>query len=132
MIEDKLDHLAATFVLEGDRTRARLEDSFAQTVRGLRIDGALARPFRPNAENYSGAGRLVGWSLRAVTADVTITFRDGRGVDSDPIATVVVAAGKSDNNSMPGAGVAFVDALYAEVTTAGGTIVGATWLGGPD
>jgi hypothetical protein len=132
MIEDKLEHLAATFVLEGERTRASLENAYAQTLRGTRIDGALARPFRPNAENYSGAGRLVGWSLRAVTADVTITFRDGRSVDADPIATVVIPVGKSDNNSMPGAGVAFVDTLYADVTTAGGTVVGATWLGGPD
>jgi hypothetical protein len=131
-VDDKIAAVAAQVTLESERTRTELADQFSQTVRGLRIDGALPRPFRTNAENYTAAGRLVGWSLRASGADATITFRDGHNTDADPIATVVIPAGKSDTTSAPGSGVSFVDALYAEVAPGSGTIVGAVWIGAVD
>jgi hypothetical protein len=133
LLEKKLDELAASVVTQADLTRARVEASTAETLRGVRLDGALSRPIRINAEVFSNAGRLVGWSLRVANSDVTITFHDGHSADGDPIATTVIKAGASDTVGLPGAGVAFVDALWAEVTftTPGPTVAltGATWIG---
>lgn len=135
LLEKKLDDLAASVVEQSAMTRARVEASTAETLRGVRLDGALSRPIRLNAEVFSNAGRLVGWSLRAVNSDATVTFHDGHSTDADPIATVIVksAGGPLDTVPLPGAGIAFVDALFAEVTfaTPGPTValIGAAWIG---
>jgi hypothetical protein len=64
-IEAKIEELAAGVASEGQRTRLELASALAESVRGQRIDGALPRPVRANASNYSAGGRLVGWSIRA-------------------------------------------------------------------
>lgn len=130
-IDEKIEHLAATVALEAALTRTELGAAFAQTLRGSRIDGALPRPLRANAINYGANGRLVGWSLRAVGADATITLHDGQSPDADPIATVVIPSGTSSTVGAPGSGIGFVDALYAEVATTG-SVVGALWIGAVD
>lgn len=133
-VEDKLDkkleHVVDTVTTESLRTRAELAAAFAESLRGSRLTGALARPIRANADSYGAGGRLVGWSLRSVTADVTVNFRDGRDTDADPIATEFIPAGTAKTVSMPG--VSFVDRLYTEVITAGGTVFGAVWIGATD
>jgi hypothetical protein len=129
-IEKKIEKVTETVTVEAARTRSELASTFATSLRGERLTGALPRPIRPNAVQYGTAGRLVGWSLRASAADVTVTFHDGRNADADPLATVVVPAGRSDTTAFPG--VSFVGELYAEVTTAGGTVTGAVWLGAVD
>lgn len=131
-IEEKLAHLAQVTALEAELTRSELAQQFTSTVRGLRIDGALPRQFRPGAVNYSSGGRLVGWSLRAVTADVIVTFHDGQDAFADVLGTTVIKAGTSETVCAPGAGVSFAEALFAEVSTAGGAIVGAVWIGAAD
>lgn len=133
-IDEKIEHLASTVVLESQLTRDQLGATFAQTLRGNRLDGALSRPLRVNAINYGANGRLVGWSLRAVAADVTVTLHDGQSTDADTIATVFIPSGTSSNVGTPGSGIGFVDALYAEVTlsVATGSVVGALWFGAVD
>jgi hypothetical protein len=132
-VEDKIEHLAATVALEGERTRAELATAFAQTQRGLRVDGALARPIVPNAVNYNSGRRLVGWSLRASAGDVVINLRDGHDAGGDVIGSIALAAGQSQTKTLMPAGVAFVEGLYVEATGAGAAaVVGALWIGAVD
>lgn len=132
-IEDKLEKVAAAVAAEGERTRLEIAAGLAETLRGLRIDGARYRPIIPNAVNDNAAGRLVGWSLRADDGPVVVTLHDGLSADADPIATIALAADTSDTATIMPAGVSYVDGLYAEVTTAnGGTVAGALWIGAVD
>lgn len=128
-IEDKLHHVAATVALEGERTRAAVSAGLEETQRGLRIDGAGYKPVAENRVNYNGARRLVGWSLRAVTADVVVNIRDGLNISGDPLASfTVTSAGAGSTVSLPTGGVAFTDGLFVETTTSGGgSLVGALW-----
>lgn len=129
-IEAKLEKVTETVTSEALRTRAELAASFEGSLRGERLTGSLPRPIRANAVNYGAPGRLVGWSLRAVTADVAVTFHDGRSAADDPLAVVVIPAGTSSTVSFPA--VSFTSELFAEVVTAGGTVTGAVWLGATD
>lgn len=129
-IEDKLQHLAATVVLEGDRTRAALAAGLEETQRGLRVDGAGYKPVAENRLNYNGTRKLLGWSLRATTADVVVTLHDGRDTSGDVIAAFVVQSAGAGSTTFLGGGVTFVEGLYVETTTAGGgSLTGAFWYG---
>ena len=79
----------------------------------------------------SGPGRLVGWSLHATTAPVTVTLRDSTTTDGDPIAIITVPAG-SDVTVPITPGVSFGYGLYADITTAGGVLTGSVWVAGED
>jgi hypothetical protein len=130
-IEEKLGELAAATVAEGEKTRTEMASALAQSVRGLRIDGARARPVSPNTLNVQTGGRLVGWSVRADGGTVQINFRDGRA-DGDVIAaTPLLAAGASDTHDAMPAGVAFAEGLYVEVTGTGAA-TGSSWIGAVD
>jgi hypothetical protein len=127
-IEDKLQHLAATVALEGDRQRSAMAAGLQETIRGLRVDGARNRPVVPNQVNHNGSGRLFGWSLRATGSDATVTLHDGRDANADIVATFTVqVAGPGSTVSLPGGGVGITEALFVEVS--GGAITGAVWLG---
>jgi hypothetical protein len=130
-IEEKLHHVAATVALEGERTRAALSVGLEETQRGLRVDGAGYKPVAENRVNYSGSRRLLGWSLRAATADVLVTLHDGRDTSGDVIAAFTVqSAGAGSTVPLPHGGVTFVEGLYVETTTTGGgTLTGAFWYG---
>lgn len=130
-VEDKIEHLAGTVALESERTRLELAEAFAQTQRGLRVDGALSRPIVPNAVNYGSGRRLVGWSLRATGGDVVVTLHDGHDASGDVIGTVCLADGQSETVTVMPAGVSFVEALYVE-TAGAGAPVGALWIGAVD
>jgi hypothetical protein len=129
IVEDKLKHVVDTVLLEGDRTRAAMSAGLAETQRGLRVDGAAYKPVAENRLNYNGSRQLLGWSLRAATADVVVTLHDGRDTSGDVIAAFTVqTAGPGSTVGLPGAGVSFVEGLYVETTTAGGgTLTGALW-----
>jgi hypothetical protein len=130
-IENKVEEIAGAVVLEGERTRSELAESFAKTMRGQRIDGALSRPVRPNAANYSARGRLVGWSVQATGGPVRIVVHDGLDAGGDVIAIVDLADQENQTQWMGPGGVAFVDGLYAECTGTG-TLTGAMWIGAVD
>lgn len=130
-VEDKIEHIAAAVSLEAERTRLEVAQAFAQTQRGLRIDGALARPIIPNAMNYLGGRRLVGWSVRAAGGDVTITLRDGHDASGEVIGTIALVAGQSETVTVMPAGVSFAEGLYVASTGAGAP-VGALWIGAVD
>lgn len=131
-VEDTLERLASTVALEGEKTRLEMAAGLAETQRGLRIDGARARQVVPNAVNDVAGGRLVGWSVRAVGGDVTLTFHDGHDAGGDVIAaTADLAAGASETHTAMPAGVSYVEALYIEVTGTG-TVTGAVWIGAVD
>jgi hypothetical protein len=130
-IEQKLADLAAATVSEGEKTRTEMAAALAQSVRGLRIDGARARPVVPNMMNVQTGGRLVGWSVRADGGTVQINFRDGRA-DGDVIAvTPLLAAGATSTEQAMPAGVAFAEGLYVEVTGTGAA-TGSAWIGAVD
>jgi hypothetical protein len=80
----------------------------------------------------SGPGRLVGWSLHAATAPVTLTLRDSTDAGGDPIAIVTVPAGGDVTVPVPAPGVSFGYGLYADITTAGGVLTGSVWIASED
>lgn len=131
-IEEKLGHLATAVAEDGQKTRLAFAQAMAETVRGLRVAGSLPRPIVGNAVNYSAAGRLVGWSVRAQGGEVVLNLYDGIAPDpSRYLGAIDLASGASQTVSMMPAGVSFVDSLYVESTGAG-TPVGAVWIGAVD
>lgn len=137
-IETKLEHLAATVALEGDRTRAEVAAGLAETQRGMRVDGAAYRPL-PVAGGlvYGGTRRLVGWAARETggTNPVSVDLYDGGDAGAvDPsrlVATFTVPAGGAVTfNAMP-AGISFGEGLFA-VVTGTGALRGALHIGAVD
>jgi hypothetical protein len=127
-VDEKLAHLATTVALEAQRTREAFAAGQQETKDALRVTGARATPLRPTVT--SAGGRLVGWSLLAGAADATVVFHDGQTADGDVVAVAKIPANDSRTAPIPGAGVAFVHGLFAEVT--GGPVTGAVWLGAVD
>jgi hypothetical protein len=58
-LEEKLGDLAAAVAVEGEKTRTEMASALAQSVRGLRIDGARARTISPNTLNVGAGGRFL-------------------------------------------------------------------------
>jgi hypothetical protein len=130
--EDKLEHFAATVALEGQRTREAFEAGLSEFVRGQRVTGAIRRPIRSTpGQVYNVGGRLVGWSVRAAGGAVTVDLYDGRDTSGDVLASISLAAGQSDAQTMMPAGITFADGVYADVQGAG-QLVGAVWIGAVD
>jgi hypothetical protein len=130
-IEGKLAELAVGVATEGQRTRLELASALAESVRGLRIDGALPRVVRANASNYSAGGRLVGWSVQATGGPVRILLHDGQDASGDVVAIVDLADQENQSQWMGPGGVSFVDGLYAECTGTG-ALTGSVWIGAVD
>lgn len=136
-LEEKFEHLARTFELEGELTRTRMAAALGESIRGLRIDGAAPRALRAGLV-YGGAGRLTGWSVREAAptpAAAAVDLYDGITPDAvDPARLVasfsLAAGGQSHGNAMP-AGVSFTEGLFA-VFTGTGLPVGAIWRGAVD
>lgn len=133
-VEGKLESLAAAVSFEAERTRLELAAALSQSIKGARIDGALPRQIRANAQNLGVGGRLLGWSLRNSGATtVTINFRDGHDVGGDLIGTELLGTNSAWARSSVWFGVAgasFGEGLWVEVT--GGTVDGAVYLGAVD
>lgn len=76
---------------------------------------------------WGGSGRLVGWTLAAGAADVTVTFRDSRDTSGDPVAgPITVPANTSQAFALPDGGAGFGDGLFVDAT---GTFSGVAWIG---
>jgi hypothetical protein len=129
--EKKLAEIGAAVADEGDRTRMEMAAALAQTVRGLRINGARPRPITPNAVNVGAGGRLVGWSLLATGGPVRILLHDGGAASADLIAVIDLADQENQSQWMGPGGIAFAEALYVECTGAG-TLTGALHIGAVD
>lgn len=129
--EQKIEHLGAMVSLEAERTRLAMAAGLAATQRGLRIDGALARPIIANSLNYTAGGRLVGWSLQATGGPARVLIHDGRSPDTDVVAVLNLADQGTATQWMGPAGVSFAEALYVECTGAG-VLTGALWIGAVD
>ncbi|HEY0119345.1 MAG TPA: hypothetical protein VGC04_11240 [Cellulomonas sp.] len=116
-----------------ERQHAATLAAHAATQNGNRLRGS--RPVRVGAGGRtivnSGPGRLVGWSLHAVTAPVTVTLRDSTDTNGDPIAIITVPAG-GDVSVPITPGVSFGYGLYADVATAGGVLTGSVWVASED
>lgn len=131
-VEEKIEHLASTVALEGERTRLELSAGLAESVRGLRIDGALPRPARVNAMQYSSGGRLVGWSLIATGGPVRVFLRDGNDSSGDVVAVIDLLDGENQTQWVGPGGISFVDGLYADAPITTGALTGSVWIGAVD
>lgn len=131
-VSEKLGHIATAIAEDGERTRLAFAQAMAESVRGSRIDGALPRPLTPNAVNYAGAGRLVGWSVRASGGEVILDLYDGPGADpSRYLGAIDLASGASQTVWLGPAGVSVVESLYVAASGAG-TPLGSVWIGAVD
>lgn len=126
------DKLADVFANEGERTRAALASGLTKTVNGLRVTGARPQALQANAIASTGAGRLVGWSIRETAgAAAVITIYAARDA-SDPlalVATIPLVANGGDTKLPAVPGVSFGDGLYVAVT---GAVAGALYFGAVD
>jgi hypothetical protein len=133
-VENKLEHIAATVALEGERTRTDMQAGLAQTQRGLRVDAARYRTLPAGASSSPLVGapcRLLGWSILAESQPVRLLLRDGRSSSGDIVVVIDLAAGESDNQTFGGSGVAFTEALWLDVTGSG-TLTGSLYFGAVD
>lgn len=122
---------ALPMLLEKQRTELALG---LQTFHnGLRLQGA--RPVQVGtggrALAQAGAGRLVGWSLRAVAGAVSVTLRDSRDESGDVLAVVELPAGTSASQWAGPGGVSFGEGVRV-VATGAGTLEGTLWIGAVD
>jgi hypothetical protein len=138
-VEDKIEHLATTVALEGERTRTEVAAGLAQTQRGLRVDGAAPRPL-PTVSGLLYAGgpkRLVGWTARETggTNPVSVDLYDGTDAGAvDParlVVTFTVPTGGTDKLNLMPAGVSFGEGLYA-VISGTGVLRGVALIGAVD
>lgn len=132
--DDAIGKIAAVFTEESERTRLAFAQAMAETVRGSRIDGALARPVQTGAVNYAAAGRLVGWALRVAGGPAALDLFDGPGPDpSRYVASISLPSdGAASTVSMMPGGVSFTDSLFVAQTSGAGTVTGALWIGAVD
>lgn len=128
-----LERIAEAVTTAGETVRSEIQAGLAQTRNGLTVRAAALRPVYPNTVTNAGTGRLIGWSLRETsgTNPVVVTLYDSRDNSGDVVAQVSLAAGAVSNHGLPGAGVSFGEALFAEVTGAG-TVRGPVYLGAVD
>lgn len=138
LAKDDLDHIGAMFAMEGEKWRDELRAGFAAYDRGNRIDAARYRPLPlyGNQVTWNGAGRLVGWSLRAVGGPVTVELVDGHdAVNGDTFASLQLSAdGATATQWFGPGGISFTEALYTVVTLGTGatSVRGAIYLGAVD
>lgn len=131
-VDSQLEKLTTTFVQEQEKTRIALAEAFHGSLRGQRLTGALPRPVQANAANYTAAGRLVGWSIRANAGELVLNLYDGPAADPARfIGAIDLPAGTSQTVWMGPGGVSLTEGLYVESTGAG-TPVGAVWIGAGD
>jgi len=117
-----------------ERQREGLRAALVETNNAIRL--RAARPVNVSSAGgrvliWAGPGRLVGWSLRATTNDVTVDLRDSRDDAGDPIASVVIPTGQSRELWAGPGGVSFGEGLYLDATGAG-VLTGSVWLGAVD
>lgn len=137
-VEDKIEHLATTVALEGERTRNEMAAGLAETQRGIRVDGATYRPL-PAAGGvvYGGTRRLVGWTAREAGGanPVSVDLYDGGDAGAiDParlVATFTVPAGGAVAPNFMPAGISFGEGLFA-VVSGTGVLRGVALIGAVD
>jgi hypothetical protein len=125
-VEDKVADWGRIVELEGEKTRAVL----GSIQGGLRPDGALYRRINPNGVHWTGAGRLVGWSVLATGGAVRVIAHDGLTADGDAFALIDLQDGESETVWLGPNGIRFGSGLYLEQTGAGTLTVGAIYVGG--
>lgn len=130
-VEKRLEGIGAAVALEAQKTRVEMSAAFAQTQRGLVIQGARPRPVVRNAINNNGGGRVVGWSLQATGGPVRVLLHDSTDASGDVVAVIDLVDQENQTQWLGPGGISFVDALYVECTGAG-TLVGSTYLGAVD
>jgi len=122
---DTLSQLITT-LREGQETTAAV---LAVTQNANRLRGNRPVPIGTGGRilAWGGPGRLVGWTLAAGAADVTVTFRDSHDTSGDPVAgPITVTANTSQVFALPAGGAGFGDGLFVDAT---GTFSGVAWIG---
>jgi len=136
MHDDKIAAAIASIPLELEKIKDELAVGMREFHNGIALQGARYVTVGANGGRSlacASSGRLVGWSLRAITGAVTVTLSDSRDSTGEIFATIELAAGASDTRWFGPGGISFGDGLYVLVsTTTGGVVQGAVWLGAVD
>ncbi len=131
------DQAMTEVALTLDKIRSTLAASLEQThnavrLRGARCIGVGNKDGRAMA--WGAAGRLVGWSIRAVDKPATVALRDSRRAGQGEVVAFIDLPSASSTQTIwlgPG-GVSFTDGLYLEVLTADATVQGSVYVGAVD
>jgi hypothetical protein len=116
--------------MELQRITSELQAGMAEFHNGTRLTAARYVDVGRRLA-WGGAGRLVGWSVRAEGGAVTLTLRNGRDDSGEIMAVVQLDAANPATVWLGPGGVAFGEALYLDVTGPG-QLVGAVWIGAVD
>lgn len=119
-----------------EQVRSELAVGLQTFHNGNRLQGARAVQVGVTGAStlaWAGAGRLVGWSLRATGGAVTVMIRDARTAADDFLACIELADSASETIWLGEGGVSFGEGVYVQATAAGaGVIQGAVYLGAVD
>lgn len=130
--EDRITAAAADITAAVREAREAVDAGLTQFHNAVRLQGARYVGVGASSGRFmawGAAGRLVGWSLRAVGVPTTLVVRDSRTAGiGEIIAEVSLAAGAAETIWL-GPGVSFTDGLYLDV--AAGVIEGAVYVGAP-
>lgn len=128
--EDRITAAAVQITQAVAEAREAVDVGLAQFHNAIRLQGARYVGVGAGGGRFmawGAAGRLVGWSLRAVGAPATLVLRDSRTAAGEIIAEVSLAAGATETVWLH-AGVSFTDGLYVDVVDPG-VVEGAVYIG---
>lgn len=130
-VKANLEALAYSTQMAVEGMRADLEAGLAQFIGAQRIDGAR---YSPLDRTINGRGRLLGWTMRAVTGPAIVNIRNGTSIDApDIVATISLGTGsdwQQDSFWCGPSGIAYTEGLFVEVLN--GTATGALYVNGTD
>lgn len=90
----------------------------------LPVPARALGPFTASGKVFSGAGRLIGWTLRATTATVvTVTLHDGTDANGQMLADMDASQGFAVSSGPGEPGIRFTGGLYFNVVAGAPSLV---------
>lgn len=129
------DKLADRIGLELERVRADFAAGLAETRNAMRVRGVRREVIPANGGRVSsGAGRLVGWSVRETSGGAPVTLELYEGVDQvdqqNFLAAIQADAGKVATSALPAPGIDYSGGITVVVVS--GAFRGALLFGAVD
>lgn len=90
----------------------------------LPVPSRALGPFTVSGKVFSGAGRLIGWTLRATTAVIaTATLHDGIDANGQMLADMDASQGFAVSSGPGEPGIRFTNSLYLNVVAGAPSLV---------
>ncbi len=134
--EERLTQLVAELPLALERAVSQAAAEVQLTHQAVPLQGARYVAVGATGAAslaWAGAGRLLGWSLRATGGPVTVVLRDSRALSGEALAYVELDQDASETIWLGPSGVSFIEGVFVQAVAPGdGVIQGALYLGAAD